>query len=123
MKYTRIIIHRLTVLYGLKCSVYHRDKSAYVTSRVQILPYLRGAIFFMVMFTWEVSPIGDVTPWGLVIPCGVGSDNGLVPDGTKPLSEPTLSYQQGLMTFIGRAISQQTPQVTKTSLICYQIFQ
>ena len=36
----------------------------------------------------------------------IGSDNGLVPSGTKPLSEPTLMYHQQ------RAISQEIPKIS-----------
>ena len=44
-----------------------------------------------------------ITHWGLVMPFGdidlgqqlnIGSGNGLLPDGTKPLPEPMLTYHQ-----------------------------
>ena len=35
-----------------------------------------------------------VTPYGDIIWINTGSSNGLVPDGTKPLPEPMLTYQQ-----------------------------
>ena len=40
---------------------------------------------------------GWITQWGLVTPeiwVNIGSGNGLLPDGTKPLPEPMLTYHQ-----------------------------
>ena len=36
----------------------------------------------------------------------IGSDNGLLPGGTKPLSEPVLVYHQGHVRIFLKAISQ-----------------
>ena len=39
----------------------------------------------------------ELTHWGLVMPeiwVNIGSGNGLLPDGTKPLPEPMLTYHQ-----------------------------
>ena len=55
----------------------------------------------------QASPsLKDLTHWSLGMPYGdrdlgqLGSGNGLLPDGTKPLPEPMLTYyQQGPMTF------------------------
>ena len=62
-------------------------------------------------FVRAIRPIGPhhkgpLTHWGLVMPYGakiwvnIGSGNGLLPDGTKPLPEPMLTYhQQSRVTF------------------------
>ena len=40
-----------------------------------------------------------MTPYGITV--NIGSGNGLLPDGTKPLPEPMLTYhQEGPVTFI-----------------------
>ena len=43
---------------------------------------------------WPSDAVGDMD---LV---NIGSGNGLLPDGTKPLPEPMLTYHQGPVTFI-----------------------
>ena len=52
----------------------------------------------------------------------IGSGNGLLPDGTKPLPEPMLTYHQGTKGFIGgqfkkRYLSHQWPNLTGKLLI------
>ena len=48
--------------------------------------------------TWKyfLTHCCEVTPYNLV---NIGSDNGLLPEGTKPLPEPMLTYQWGLVAF------------------------
>ena len=48
----------------------------------------------------ELTHCGLVTPYDDKDWVNNGSGNGLLPDGTKPLPEPMLTYQHGLLTFI-----------------------
>ena len=58
---------------------------------------------------------GPLTPYGTQIPVNIGSGNGLLPDGTKPLPEPTLTYYQNVFYGIPfRLISQEV----LVNLIC-----
>ena len=51
----------------------------------------------------------------------IGSGNGLLPDGTKPLPEPMLTdHQLSPVTFIFREISQEMPQPS-IAKICLKI--
>ena len=48
----------------------------------------------------KLTLCGLVTPYGDIIWVNIGSGNGLLPDGTKPLPEPMLTYHQsGLVAF------------------------
>ena len=45
-------------------------------------------------FQFVLTHWGPVTPYGANIWVNIGSGNGLLLDGTKPLPEPMLTYHQ-----------------------------
>ena len=60
-----------------------------VLAEIQLYPYLL-----------VLTPCGAVTPYGVIDVVNIGSANGFLPDGTKPLPKPMLNNQQwGLVTF------------------------
>ena len=57
--------------------------------------------YFTIYSNDSLTHCGLVTPYGdMEIWVNIGSGNGLLPDGTKPLPEPMLTYQWGPVTFI-----------------------
>ena len=66
-------------------------------------------------FQWlYITHYGLVTPYGDMNLGQIGSGNGLVPDGTKPLPEPMLTYhQQGPVAFTW---VQKIPQPSVTEI-------
>ena len=59
----------------------------------------------------DILTHGLVTPYGVRVLVKVSSGNGLLPDGTKPLPEPMLTYHQLRSSYNHpRAILQEIPQ-------------
>ena len=63
--------------------------------------YKCGSQYYSTISPISITVIGIgniiLTHWGLVMPqiwVNIGSGNGLLPDGTKPLPEPMLTYHQ-----------------------------
>ena len=66
-----------------------------------------------------LSHCGPVTPYGdIYIWVSIGSGNGLLSDGTKPLPEPILSSDSHPM-----AILQEIPQLSITKIACKLLIQ
>ena len=59
--------------------------------------FIDHKLYEMITFTFvsnTVNSLGLVTHMALEILVNTGSGNGLLPDGTKPLREPMLTYSQ-----------------------------
>ena len=88
--------------------------------------YIRGFTVTFINFIWT-NPNFVNSLWlsdtimVTEIWVNIGSGNGLLPDGTKPLNEPMLTdHQWSLVTIYIRAISQKMPQPSITK-ICLKI--
>ena len=69
------------------------------------------------IYRW-LTHCGLVMPYGDIDLVNIGLDNGLLPDGTKPLLEPLLTYHQcGSVMFIwGQFLKVPQPSTTKFSI-------
>ena len=58
----------------------------------------QGEIKRYIKYAWSCKfPRPKVTPYGDIYLVNFGVDNGLLPDGTKPLPETMLIYHQNLI--------------------------
>ena len=66
---------------------------------------------------FNLTYCGLVMLYGAEIWVNIGSGNGLLPDGTKPLPEPMLTdHQQSPVIFMWEHISQEIPQLSLTKI-------
>ena len=69
------------------------------------------AYLFMLMMNILSLHILEISVYGAIL-VNIGSGNGLLPDGTKPLPEPMLTIHPSSLGIHLREISQEMPQIS-----------
>ena len=73
----------------------------YLSGLIHCHRYKHKVALLPVKQSWEIllsfTERGLVTPYGSLIGVNIDSSNGLLPDGTKPLSEPMLNNQKWVL--------------------------